>query len=114
VEERLDAYLVLGCNGHITKGSFVHCSGVENPIFNILDADDNNYPGLVDFLDSACGLFDSPTNDYNKCMNIITMLRSNYGIINDEVLHNIQFFIKNHKQCGIYIYLIMKEDFEND
>jgi hypothetical protein len=113
VEEQLDAYLVLGCNGHSIKGNFTNCLGVENPIVKLSEVDDQNYERVISFFEKACGFFDGPINDQNKCSNIIGMLYRNYSIIDDEMLHNVQLFMKTHKSCGFYLFLIMKEDFDD-
>jgi hypothetical protein len=113
VEERLNAYLILGCNGHTVKGGFTNCTGIENPIVELSKMDDQSYERVIAFFEKACGLFDAPVNNYNKCTNIITMLYRDYSIIDDEMLHNIQFFLKTHKSCGIYLFLIMREDFDD-
>ena len=112
VEERLDAYLILGCNGHTTDSGFINCNGIENPIVKLNDIEEGTYERVLGFLDNACGFFDAPVNDRNKCTNILTMLHRDFGIISQETLHNIQVFLKTHKFCGIYLFLIMREDFE--
>ncbi len=113
MEERLDAYLILGCNGHTMKEGFTNCNGIENPIVKLSEIDEQDYEKVIGFIEKACGLFDGPVNTHNKCANIITMLYRDYGIINNEMLHNIQLFMKTHKACGIYLFLIMKEDLDD-
>jgi hypothetical protein len=114
VEERLDAYLILGCNGHVMGDGFTNCRGIENPVVKLSEIDDQNYERVIGFFEKACGLFDAPVNNPNKCVNIITMLYRDYSIIDDEVLYNIQLFIKTHKLCGIYLFLIMREDLNDE
>lgn len=111
MEERLDACLILGCNGYALNKKFAACLGIENIILELTVLDQENYEIIVKFFEKACGLFDAPVNDYNKCVSIITMLHRDYGIINQDTLKHIQFFLKMHKSCGIYLLLIMREDF---
>jgi hypothetical protein len=103
----------MGCNGNTIKNEFINCNGIENIIIKLSEIDEQNYGRVIDFFDKACGLFDAPVNNHNKCTNIVTMLYRDYGIINDEMLYRIQFFIKMHKPCGIYLFLIMKEDVDD-
>ena len=108
--KRLSAYLILGCNGHIIDG-FTNCHGVENSVLDLTELSDELYIKVIDFLDNACGLFQAPINDNNKCSNILQMLYRDLSIIDKNMLYNIQNFIRLHKNCGLYLYLIMKEDF---
>lgn len=108
--ERLDAYLLLGCNGLVITNNFRNCSGVENIIINLRDLEDEPYQKVVEFFDQACGLFDSPVYDYNKCTNILTTLYRDHQLISQAQLHNIQLFLKTHKTCGIFLFLLMREE----
>lgn len=107
----MDAIILLGCNGHVGEDRFTYCSSVANPIVDISKVAFDVRPKLERFLDSACGLFDAPCDDYNKCVNIINFLYRQFGIIDEDMLHKIQGFLKMHKICGIYIMLMLKEDF---
>jgi hypothetical protein len=110
VGNRLKAYLVLGCNG-LKHGEFVICKSVQNPIIDLEQISEDLYNTLLNFFDSACELFDSPINDYNKCVNTLSLLYRNYNAYDKNILNNIQSFIRIHKDCGIWIALILKEDF---
>lgn len=107
----MKAYLVLGCNGNSDKEDFIYCSSCSNPIIDLAKVKKENYDKLMEFLDNSCSLFDRPCFDYNKTVNIINFLYKNFSIISEEKLHKIQAFIRMHRSCGIYIMLIMKEDY---
>ena len=108
----MNAYILLGCNGYVGKDSFLFCKSVKNPIIDLSKITKDEREKIINFLDDACGLFDSVCYNYNKCINIINMLYRQFGIISEESLHEIQAFLKMHKMCGIYIMLIMKEDYD--
>jgi hypothetical protein len=114
VEDRLKAYLVLGCNGLTSPDKFIFCNGIQNPIIDLTRLSEDQYLELLNFFDNACDLFNSPMNDYNKCVNTLSLLYKNYNAYDQTMLSNIQSFIKNHKGCGIWLMLILKEDFKND
>ena len=107
----MKAYLILGCNGNSDKAGFIYCKSANNPILDLSKISKDIYDKLLDFLDNTCGLFDRPCFDYNKTVNIINFLYKNFGIISEENLHKIQSYIKMHKTCGLYIMLILKEDY---
>lgn len=109
----LNAYIALGCNGHVGPGGFLYCNSLSNPILDLSAAKKQDRKRLEDFLDRTCRLFDEVCTDYNKTINIINMIYRDFGIMSDESLHEIQAFIRMHKVCGIYIMLILKEDYEN-
>lgn len=109
----LKAYLVFGCNG-LRHQNFLLCGGVSNKVLDLENMDKENYPKILDFLDNVCGLFDSPIFDHNKCSNILSLLYKDYLPQDQKTLNNIQAFIKTHKECGIYLMLILKEDYENE
>jgi hypothetical protein len=110
---RLRAYLVLGCNG-LRHQDFCLCHGVQNRVLDLEKLDEGNYNRILDFFDSACGLFNSVMNDHNKCVNTLSLLYRNYDAYDQKTLNNIQSFIKIHKDCGIWISLILKEDYDNE
>lgn len=110
MKSRLKACLVLGCNGSIVKEDFCLCRGVQNTIIDLTNLEDEHYIRILDFLDQACDLFSSPVYDYNKCVNVLSLLYRNYDGFNQQTLMNVQAFLKTHRSCGIWIMLIMKED----
>lgn len=112
VEQRLEAYLVMGCNGFETEEGFTICLGISNKIIDLTTMPENTYKELLVFFDDACDLFSAPINDYNKCVNILSLLYKNYDAFDKKMLHNVQSYFRLHKQCGIWIALIMKEDFD--
>lgn len=107
----MDAVILLGCNGHVGEDRFVYCNGIVNPIADLSKVPFDSRKKLETFLDKACGLFDETCSDYNKCINIVNFLYRQFGIIDEDMLHRIQGFIRMHKRCGIYIMLMLKEDF---
>ena len=107
----MDAVILLGCNGHVGEDRFVYCTSVVNPIVDLSKIPSETRGRLEKFLDNACGLFDSACDDYNKCINIINFLYRQFGIIDEDMLHKIQGFLKMHKVCGVYLMIMLKEDF---
>ena len=107
--KRLEAHLTLGCQGD-EKHGFIHCQGVRNVVLKLEDLSKEKYDEIVKFLDQACGLFDSPVTDFNKCANMIGLLHKNHIVFTDPELFNIQKFLKNHKECKVYMILVPKED----
>jgi hypothetical protein len=107
----MNAYLLFGCNGLVDESNFVMCKKVINPIVDLSELPIPLSLKVEVFLDNACGLFDSPCYDYNKCSNILNFLYRQFGIIDDDMLYRIQAFLKMHRGCGIYIMLLLKEDF---
>lgn len=111
---RLGAYLVLGCNGLTGDDDFVFCTGVQNIILDLDSKPIDEYNTLINFFDNACSLFDSQVHDYNKCANILSLLYNNYHAYDQKKLTQIQTFIRQHKSCGIWLTLILKEDYKNE
>jgi hypothetical protein len=111
--KKLNAYLVLGCNGHKDNSGFINCSAVENPIIDLSKLDDSINSKIINFLDNACGLFNDIIYDYNKCTNIISLLYKDFKAFDQAMLYNIQSFLKTHKLCGVYLVLILKENYKN-
>lgn len=105
---------MLGCNGFTDEDGFLHCGSVANPILDLTEIDAGAYERVITFLENACNLFDAPMYNYNKCCNTLSMLHRDFGIISQEMLLNIQKFLKMHRQCGVYLVLILKEDYENE
>jgi len=107
----VDAYLLLGCNGHVDKERFKYCGSICNPIVDLSKIESGTEEGVINFLDRACSLFDSACYDHNKCVNTINLLYRQFSIIDEDTLHKVQAFLRMHKMCGIYIMLILKEDY---
>jgi hypothetical protein len=108
----MDAYILLGCNGLTDASGFTYCDGIVNPILDLSKVPFESRDKLEAFLDNACGLFDAACYDYNKCINIVNFLYRQFSIIDEDMLHKIQAFLKMHRRCGLYIMLILKEDFD--
>jgi len=104
----MNILLALGCHG-LEDDGFVQCNGVCNNVLNISKLDKNTYDKVTNFLDNAADLFNNPCIEHNKCVNIITFLYRDYKVISERDLYKIQLFIKNHKQCGIFIMLVPEE-----
>lgn len=107
----MNAYLLFGCNGLAANNNYVFCNGIANPIVDLSKVPSEKRAKLEVFLDNACELFDKPCTDYNKSINIINFLYRQFGIITEDMLHNIQSFLKMHKNCGVYLIILLKEDF---
>ena len=107
----MQAYIVLSCNGHVGLGGFLYCNSISNPIVDLSKVKKEESEKVFQFLDNACGFFDSTCYDYNKCINIVTFLYRNFNLIDEEKLRKIQAFLKMHKVCGVYIMLVLKEDY---
>ncbi len=109
----MEAYLILGCNGHTDSEGFVNCRGIANPIVDLSKIPHDDYAKLVKFLDQACGLFDRPIYNHNKCTNTLSMIYKNFNLIDQNLLYKVQNCFKLHRQCGLYLILLMKEDFDH-
>ena len=109
--DNMDAVILLGCNGFTDTDGFRYCNSIVNPIVDLSKIPKAPRERVVNFLDNACSLFDGACYDYNKCVNIINFLYRQFSIIDEDMLHRIQAFLKMHKRCGIYIMLMLKEDF---
>jgi len=107
----MNAYVLLGCNGFTDTEGFLFCNSITNHIVDLSKIKYDEKERVINFLDKACGLFDAACYDYNKCINIVNFLYRQYGIIDEDGLHKIQAFLKMHKRCGIYVMLILKEDY---
>jgi len=107
----LNAYLILGCNRHTDNEGFNYSESVSNPIVDLHKVDKEIRENVTTFLDDACGLFDAPIFNYNKCINTINFLYRHFGIISEEGLAKIQSFIRMHRRGGIFLILILKEDY---
>ena len=108
----MDAIILFGCNGHVEDSGFICCNSAVNPIVNLSGMKREIKDKLIPFLENACGLFDAPCNNQSKCVNIINFLYRQFGIISEGKLHEIQAFLRMHKRCGVYIMLILEEDFD--
>ena len=107
----MDVLLLLGCNGLTDKNGFLYCHSTVNSIVDLSSVPAKKNEKIVAFLEKACDLFDGPCYDYNKCINIINFLYRQFEVINEDTLHKVQSYIRMHRACGIYIMLILKEDY---
>lgn len=110
--KKLSAYLVLGCNG-CQQNDFILCNSIKNIILDIETIDDDKYNKIIFFLENACGLFDYKITDHNKVTNSLALMHKTFEIFEEDILIKIQKFMKLHKECGLYLYLILKKDFKN-
>lgn len=107
----MDVLLLLGCNGLTDEKGFLYCHSTVNNIVDLSSMPTKKSERIITFLDKACDLFDGPCYDYNKCINIINFLYRQFEAINEDTLHKIQSYIRMHRACGIYVMLILKEDY---
>ncbi len=107
--QKIDAILILGCYGY-TEDGFVFCNGVSNPVLELQDLSDIDYPKVELFLDKTCRLFDCVVDDNNKCSNILNMLFKTFKVIDESVLFKIQHYLLRHKGCRLYLSLVLREN----
>lgn len=112
MSKRLDAYLILGCQGNSTEDGFINCNSVANPILDLSSLEEADYERVLHFFENACNLFDRTMYNYNMVSNTLNMLHRDYGVITPTMLYKIQQYLRMHKICGVYLMLILKEDFE--
>lgn len=107
-----NAYLVLGCYGR-TENGFVLCPSTQN---RILKLDDSlvNSDGVITYLE-AVRLFDRPMLDQNAIRNLIHTLQDRFDqkfkrLWTDHEYNLLERFVQMHKQCGLYIQLILVQE----
>lgn len=105
-------YLILGCNGLESDG-FVSCRGTENRIL-YLNPEFENYSGIMDYMD-LLRLFDRPLLDFNAIKNSIYKMQDKFDqrfkkLWTEQKFHIIEKYILTHKQCGLYMNLILSSD----
>jgi ABC-type uncharacterized transport system fused permease/ATPase subunit len=105
----LKAYLVLGCREFFDEDNFYYCNHISNAIVDLQKIDKDIKEEVLNFFDYTCNLFDKPTYDYNKCVNIVNMLYKKYELISKDMLIKIQKFFQMYKRFGIYLMLVPKE-----
>ena len=124
--DALPAYLILGCGGNIDSSGYIYCQKEKNSIVDLskiplenkeIDTqtaapDAAKMSDVVSFLVEA--IRDEHTGvttiyDYNKVENIISDLYENFNVFPEKKLNDIQFFLKMHKSCGVYLRLVPKE-----
>lgn len=108
---RIDAVLVLGCNGYEDDEGFKFCHGVDNSILHLRELNDFDYEEIIKFFENACGLFNSSVSDFNKCSNILNMLYKKYKVIDPKMLNKIQYYLNIHKRCKPFLILVLREDY---
>ena len=124
--DALPAYLILGCGGNIDSSGYIYCQKAKNSIVDLSKIPLENkeidtltvapeaakIPDVVSFLVEA--IRDEHTGvttiyDYNKVENIISDLYEKFNVFPEKKLNDIQFFLKMHKSCGVYLRLVPKE-----
>lgn len=108
----MKAYLILGCNGFLDQNGMTHCHSVANPIIDLERLEEIQSKKVLQFLENGCGLFDKPCLEYNMVGNAINMLHKNFSAIEEKKIPSIQNFLKMHKICGVYLILVLKEDYD--
>ena len=102
---------MMGCFGNIDE-SFVTCTGIENSILKI-SSSLPNYEEILDYLDK-CSLYDSPVTNYNAIKNILLNINNKYLYANKKIWSEKEFykyrkFVSDHKECGLYLRLILSD-----
>jgi hypothetical protein len=100
--------LYLCCNGNADKSGFVYCNSCANSILDFakIRANETDVDKLIDFLDKAAGLFDSPVINHNKAFNVINLIQKDFHLFTEDQVNKIQYFFKLHKDCGVFLQLI--------
>ncbi len=106
-----NVYLVLGCNGRV-DGGFVSCSKVENQILELSEKLEK-IDEIVVYL-KALSLFQRPNKDYNAIRHILFNMKDKYyqgfkPIWDDKYFHLLEKFTLAHRDCGIYLKIVMIE-----
>ena len=108
-----ELYLVLGCFGRVDDG-FVSCSGCDNRIL-LIGPKLYDYNGTIEYLDT-CRLFDKPCFDLNAIKHIINHMQDQFDQIGigrrlwqEKQLQLYQKFIADHRLCGLFLKLELKQ-----
>ena len=104
----LDLYLVLGCGGKILEDIII-CRETENVIIDLSQHKITN--NIINFLDNPCGLFNKPIVELNLVTNILTILYDSYSAFDKIIWGALQYWVSQHKRCGIYLKLFLKEEY---
>ncbi len=107
----MKAYLILGCNGYYDECDMIQCNSVANPIIDIEKIYDNKK--AINFIENTAKLIDGPCTETQVVGNIINLLFKNFKVLDDNKLPGIQSFLKMHKNCGVYLMMVLKEDVES-
>ena len=102
-------YLVLGCNGKITNG-FISCSNCENQILELSEKLEQIKEIVVYF--KALKLFEQANKDFNAIRHILFNIKNKYyqglkPIWDDKYFLMIEKFTLMHKDCGLYLKIVM-------
>jgi hypothetical protein len=66
----------------------------------------------MDFLDFACGLFDTTMGDWNKIVNTLKLLRERFHLLDDKTWQALHMWLPQHKHCGAFLRLMFNADIE--
>ncbi len=104
--------VLLGCFGR-KDDDFVSCSATENSILKI-ENHLHQYKEIMDFLDGH-RLFDRPMFDYNAVRHFIFNMQEKFDQPNRKLWTEKKFqlyqkFTYDHRNCGIFIKLILAEE----
>ena len=105
--------LVLGCGGQ-KHHNIVLCAGTYNTVINFnrhFEAEE--LKKIMDFLDFACGLFDTTMGDWNKIINTLKMLRERHHLLDDKLWEALHLWLPLHKRCGAFMRLMFNADIES-
>ncbi len=100
--------LYLGCNGNADKDGFIYCRANNNLLLDISSLSEDKREKVMDFLDKAAGLFSGPIENYSKAFNVINFLHRDFGIFKGDQIIKIQKFFQMHKECGVYLVLLLE------
>ena len=108
-------YLVLGCFGKI-DGSFVSCSKCESKILELSESLEQ-ITEIVQYLKSL-SLFQRSNKDYNGIRHILFNIKNKYyqgmkPIWDEKYFHLLEKFTIMHKDCGLYLKIIMIDNDAN-
>jgi len=101
----MKATIRLYCEGRVDN-NFIFCNGVENDIVNLNDyITKQYYLEMIEYLDKAVQLFDSPCCNINIIGSVMYRLY-NWGCIGEDKYKRIIDFCNFHNRCGIILYAI--------
>ena len=101
------AILKLFCEGRTDDG-FRFCSGVENTIVDLEDAEyTEDYDKLMEYLGETIKIFERPCVNNNIITNAIYKIYT-MGYIEDKLYLRIADFYKFHLRCGLILKAVFK------
>ncbi len=102
--------LVLSCGGLKYNGMNL-CASTINTIINFdryFEA--TQLEKIMNFLDHTCGLFDGPTIDWNKIINILKIFKEQFYLLDDKTWEALHVWLPQHKKCGAVLTLCLNNE----